>query len=64
MVFVYHSELTHRTIITFANHGKIWEMSDGEVYDHVKTLSHNSNNGEMVVAIDGNDIQLYPVSNL
>jgi len=33
MVYVYHSDLTERIIISGINHGKTWEMPDGEVYD-------------------------------
>lgn len=36
MLYVYHSELTHSTMITCTNHGTIWER-DEEVYDLVHT---------------------------
>ena len=32
-IFVYISEATEQTIITGVDHGKAWEMKDGEVYD-------------------------------
>jgi hypothetical protein len=32
-VYIYISEATNRTIITSVNHGRAWEMKDGEVYD-------------------------------
>jgi hypothetical protein len=32
-VYIYISEATNRTIITSTNHGRAWEMKDGEVYD-------------------------------
>jgi len=32
-VYVYVSDATEQTVISMENHGKYWELKDGEVYD-------------------------------
>jgi hypothetical protein len=48
-MYIYVSEATNRTIITKTNHGKTWEMPDGEVYDFYKEFDAEAN----VVICDG-----------
>lgn len=65
MVFVYHSELTHNTVISFTNHGKTWVMPDGEVFDHVDTLINDHNCAERVILIQADyNITVTDASNL
>jgi hypothetical protein len=48
-IYIYISEATNRTIITKNNHGKTWEMKDGEVY----YLDKEAISSENVLICDG-----------
>jgi len=50
--YIYHSELTHRTLVSATSHGKAWAMPDEETYDLVKEVEGDGLSDGQVIMID------------